>query len=63
MVMIAIMISFAGTVVGVLAVLQFVIMLVCNKQPNEQNAAMGTYVGIWIAKVTRYQTAASEHKH
>ena len=63
MVIISIIISFAGTVVGVLAVLQFVIILVCNKQPNEQIAAMGTYVGIWIAKATRYQTAASEHKH
>jgi hypothetical protein len=62
MILISIMISFASTVIGILAVLQFIIMLVSNKQPNERIAALGTDVGIWVAKATRYQTAASEHK-
>jgi len=62
MILISIMISFAGTVIGVLAVVQLVIMLVSNKQPNERLAALGTDVGIWVAKATRYQTAASEVK-
>ena len=62
MVIIALMISFAGTIIGVLALLQFVILLVSQKQPNERLAALGTDVGIWVAKATRYQTAASEDK-
>ncbi|MGJ8610666.1 MAG: DUF4389 domain-containing protein [Octadecabacter sp.] len=62
MILIAIMISFAGTVIGVLALIQFVILLVSNKQPNERLANLGTDVGIWVAKATRYQTAASEVK-
>jgi len=36
MIIIALMISFAGTVIGVLAFLQFVIMAFSNKQPNER---------------------------
>lgn len=62
MIIIAFLISFASTIIGVLAVLQFIIMLVNNKQPNERLAALGTDVGIWVAKATRYQTAASEVK-
>jgi len=56
------MISFAGTVIGVLTVLQVVIMLINNKQPNERIADLGTDVGIWVAKAVRYQTGASEVK-
>ena len=53
------MMSFATTIIGVLVVLQFVIMLVSNKQPNERIAELGTDVGIWVAKATRYLTGAS----
>lgn len=56
------MMSFATTIIGVLLVLQFVIMLVNNKQPNERIADLGTDVGIWVAKATRYLTGASEVK-
>jgi hypothetical protein len=62
MIIIAFMISFASTIIGVLAVIQFIIMLVSQKQPNERLAELGTDVGIWVAKATRYQTAASEVK-
>ncbi len=62
MIIIAIMISFAQTVLGVATILQFVIMLVSNKQPNERLADFGTDLGVWIAKAARYQTAASEVK-
>lgn len=62
MIIIAFMISFAGTLIGVLAFLQFVIMLVSDKKPNERIAELGTDVGIWVAKATRYQTASSEDK-
>lgn len=62
MIIIAFMISFAGTLIGVLALLQFVIMLFSEKKPNERIAELGTDVGIWVAKATRYQTVASEDK-
>ncbi len=62
MIIIAVMISFAGTVIGILALLQFIILLINQRQPNERIAALGTDVGIWVAKATRYQSAASEVK-
>jgi hypothetical protein len=62
MILIAIMISVAQTVLGVMTVLQFVIMLVHNRRPNERLADFGTDLGVWIAKAARYQTAASNVK-
>lgn len=62
MIIIACMMSFASTIIGLLAVLQFIVLLVSNKQPNERIADFGTDVGIWVAKAARYQTAASDVK-
>jgi uncharacterized protein DUF4389 len=62
MLLIAVMISLAQTVLGVATVVQFVAMLVNNKQPNERLADFGTDLGIWVAKAARYQTAASNVK-
>ena len=62
MILIGIMLSFAGTVLGVLAVIQFVLMLINQGTPNERLAEVGTDLGIWMAKAARYQTAASEVK-
>jgi len=62
LILIAVMISVAQTVLGVMTVVQFIIMLVNNKQPNERLAEFGTDLGIWIAKAARYQTAASNVK-
>lgn len=62
MILIAIMISLAQTVLGVVTVIQFVIMLINNKEPNERLAEFGTDLGIWVAKAARYQTAASNVK-
>lgn len=62
MILIAIMISFAQTVLGAVTLIQFVILVINNKQPNERLADFGTDLGIWIAKAARYQTAASEVK-
>ncbi|MEJ2023232.1 MAG: DUF4389 domain-containing protein, partial [Maritimibacter sp.] len=50
MILIALMISVAQTVLGVATVIQFVIMLVNKGEPNEQMAEFGTTLGIWIAK-------------
>ena len=62
MLLIAVMMSLAQTVLGVATFVQFVVMLVNNKKPNERLAEFGTDLGIWIAKAARFQTAASEVK-
>ena len=62
MILIAIMISLAQTVLTVATVLQFVIMLLNNRQPNPRLAEFGTDLGIWVAKAARFQTGASEVK-
>ena len=62
MILIALMISIAQTVLGVTTVIQFVIMVLSKGEPNERLADFGTSLGIWIAKAARYQTAASEVK-
>ena len=62
MILIAIMISLAQTVLGVVTISQFIIMLVNNKEKNERIAEFGTDLGIWVAKAARYQTAASNVK-
>ena len=60
MVVISVLLSFAQTVLTFVMVVQFIIMLVSGRQPNERLADFGTTLGIWIAKAARYQTAASE---
>ncbi|MEH6834167.1 MULTISPECIES: DUF4389 domain-containing protein [Falsihalocynthiibacter] len=62
MILIAIMTSIAQTILGAATVVQFVIMLINNKQPNERLAEFGTDLGVWLAKAARFQTAASEVK-
>ncbi|QBY01068.1 DUF4389 domain-containing protein [Rhodophyticola sp. CCM32] len=62
MVIIAIMISLAQTVLGVLTIIQFVIMVINSGEPNPRLSEFGTDLGIWIAKAARFQTAASEVK-
>ena len=62
MILIAIMISIAQTVLGVTTVIQFVIMILSKGEPNERLADFGTSLGIWVAEAARSQTAASEVK-
>ena len=62
MLLIAIMMSLAQTILGAATVIQFVVMLVNNRQPNERLADFGTDLGIWVAKAARFQTAASDVK-
>ena len=61
-VIIAVLMSFASTLLGFLTVAQFLIMLFNKRQPNEQLAEIGTTMGVWMAKAARYQTAASNVK-
>jgi hypothetical protein len=62
MVLIWVMLSVASTVLTVATVVQFVIMLLNDKRPNERLAEFGTDLGVWIAKAARFQTGASEVK-
>ena len=62
MLIIAFMISIAQTVLGFATIIQFIIMLTNNNEPNERLADFGTDLGIWVAKAARYQTAASNVK-
>ncbi|WP_084862697.1 DUF4389 domain-containing protein [Salibaculum halophilum] len=62
MIIIGVMLSFAGTIIGILALIQFVLTLVNNKDPNERVADFGTTMGMWVAKAARYQAFASEEK-
>lgn len=62
MVIIAIMLSFASSFLGLLTIAQFIVMLVNQRQPNEPIAEIGTTLGVWMAKAARYQTGASEVK-
>ena len=60
MVVISVMLSLAQIVLTFVTIIQFIIMLVSGRQPNERLADFGMTLGIWIAKAARYQTAASE---
>ena len=62
MILIALMMSVATSVLGVITLIQFVIMVLNKRQPNERLAEFGTLLGIWFAKAVRYQLAASEVK-
>ena len=62
MILIALMLSLAQTVLTVTTVIQFVIMVVQSGRPNERLADFGTDLGVWMAKAARFQTGASEVK-
>ena len=62
MIIIAVLMSMASSLLGLLTIAQFLIMLFNKRQPNEQLAEIGTTMGVWMAKAARYQTAASEVK-
>jgi len=62
MVIIAVLMSMASSLLGIMTVVQFLIMVFNKREPNEQLAEMGTTMGVWMAKAARYQMAASEVK-
>lgn len=57
-----VMLSFANTLLTVVTVLQFVLTLINNREPNARLAEFGLDLGTWIAKAARYQGMASEEK-
>ena len=62
MVIIALMLSIAQTILWALALVQFVMMLTRGGRPNVEIAWFGKRLGDWLAKATCYQTAASDEK-
>lgn len=62
MIIIGVMMGFAQTLLNLIALGQFIIMLTNKREPNEQLAEFGDSMGLWLAKASRYQTAASEVK-
>lgn len=62
MVIIAVMLSLSQTILTLIAVVQFLIMVVQKGERNERLADFGTDLGIWMAKAVRYMAAASDVK-
>jgi hypothetical protein len=61
-ILIAMMLYVASTILTFITVIQFIIMAVNKGEKNARLADFGTDLGIWIAKAARYQAAASEVK-
>lgn len=62
MVIIGLMLSIAQTILYALALVQFIMMLGRGGRPNVEIAWFGKRLGDWLAKATRYQTAADDEK-
>ena len=62
MLIFALLIGLAQTVLHALTLIQFVLMVFDKSRPNAQIARFGTSLGGWLAKAAAYQTAQSEAK-
>jgi Domain of unknown function (DUF4389) len=63
MLIFAILIGLAQTVLGALTIIQFVLMVFDKgNKPNAQIASFGKTLGGWLAKAAAYQTAQTEVK-
>lgn len=62
MLIIAAMLSFAQSILFLIAVVQFIIVVIDNRQPNERLADFGCMVGAWVAKAARYMSIATDAK-
>ncbi len=62
MLIIAAMISIAQSILFLIAVIQFIVLLIDQRQPNERLADFGCMVGAWVAKAARYMSVASDAK-
>ncbi|MFN7004056.1 MAG: DUF4389 domain-containing protein [Roseinatronobacter sp.] len=62
MLIIAAMISVAQSLLFLIAVVQFIILLIDQRQPNERLADFGCMVGAWVAKAARYMSIATDAK-
>ena len=62
MLIFALLIGLAQTVLHALTLIQFVLMVFDKSRPNAQIARFGTSLGGWLAKAAAYQTARTEAK-
>ncbi|MCC5965841.1 MAG: DUF4389 domain-containing protein [Natronohydrobacter sp.] len=62
MLIIAAMLSIAQSILFLIAVVQFVILVIDQRQPNERLADFGCMVGAWVAKAARYMSIATDAK-
>ncbi len=62
MLLIAVLVWLAQTVLQFLTLVQFILMLVDKGKPNAQIASFGKTLGSWLAKAARFQTAESDEK-
>lgn len=62
MILIAMLFSLLQSVLGVLALIQFVLLLVGGRRPNPRIAELGRSLGRWCDRAARYLTADSEEK-
>ena len=62
MLLIAILVGLAQTVLQFLTLVQFILMLLDKGKPNAQIASFGKTLGGWLAKAARFQCAESEEK-
>lgn len=62
MLIFAILISLAQTVLHALTVVQFVLMVFEKGKPNARIASFGKTLGLWLAKAAAFQTAQTEAK-
>ena len=62
MLIFALLIGLALTVLNALTLIQFVLMVFDKGQPNTQIVRFGTSLGGWLAKAVAYQTARTEAK-
>ena len=62
LVIIAVLMSMAQTVVTLLAILQLILTATNKSQPNVEIANFGNRLGLWLAKATRYLTGRDQAK-
>jgi hypothetical protein len=60
MLIFAVLIGLAQTVLHALTVVQFVLMVFDSGKPNTQIATFGQSMGVWLAKAAAFQTAHTE---
>ena len=60
MLIFAILIGMAQTILHALTVLQFVLMLLDKGKPNARIAEFGQTLGSWLSKAAQFQTARTE---
>lgn len=60
MLIFAILIGLAQTILHALTLLQFVLMLLDKGKPNARIAEFGQLLGGWLAKAAAFQTARTE---